>query len=128
MFRPLLILLFTTHTTSALAESFCDSAPDIVSRIACFTLVGTGAVLVTASEISSALLPGTDVKVRLRNGSIQPAKLTRKGLSGRFVNNGNMRRYTFALFALKNRLPLYQCVPNPASQFYPDERAVFALA
>ncbi len=85
-----LLFLFTAYATSVAAESLCDSAADIGSKIACFALAGAGAVTVTASELSSALLSGTDVRVRLSGGSIQPAKLTRKGASGRVIDTNDI--------------------------------------
>ena len=84
------LFLFAAYSSSVSAESLCDSAPDIGSKIACLAIAGAGAVAVTASELSSALLSGTDVRVRLSNGSIQPAKLTRKGASGRIIHTNDV--------------------------------------
>lgn len=65
------------------AESLCES--DIGTKIACNAVLIGGTVVLTFSYIANKILPSTDIKVRMPDGSIQSAKLTYNGQSGRIV-------------------------------------------
>lgn len=81
----LLILLLCTQSK---AESLCES--DIGTKIACNAVIMVGTVVSTFSNIANKILPATDIKVRMQDGSVQPAKLKNQGLGRRILKTDDI--------------------------------------
>lgn len=88
--KKILTVLFLTTFLYAQSEKVSGCPEDLGGKIACSTMITIGGIIVFFSEMTNRILPTTNIKVRMPDGSIQSAKLTSKGQGRRIVERDDI--------------------------------------